>query len=201
MKRNGIFFNVISLCVVAFFLASCTDGPGNRLLDYYESEELEPEEFIRVGSEEYIPVIETSSMNNIVKDYKKKGYVVVGSASFNGRWTPRIKLVDHARDIGASLVIVTAQNSNDQVYVAQIPYTQNHTVYHQGSGNTIGNTYGNVSVNGRRIADYTANSYSHTNYSGTSTYQTVEQMPIPIQLKEFEQKAIFMSLSNKKDIR
>lgn len=179
-------------CITAL-LSSCSHNPSNYFKDYYESEELEEWEYIPSFTGNYIKVLETSSINKIQDDYKKDGYVVIGTASFNKRWGSRYNLVKQAREVGAEIVIVTSTNTSSQIYIHNIPYIQDHTMRYQGTSNTIGNTYGSVYSNGRNIADYSARTSSFTNYSGSITYQTTETMLVPTELRIYDQKAIFMA--------
>lgn len=190
---------IIFLMLLLIFLPACSHNPSNYFKDYYESEELEEDEYIPSFSSEYIKVLETSSLNKIQNDYKKNGYVVIGTASFNKRWGSRYNLVQQARKVGAEVVIVTSTNTASEIFIHHIPYVQDHTIRYQGTSNTIGNTYGSVYSNGINIADYSAKTSSYTNYSGSVTYQTMETMLVPSELRIYDQKAIFMAKKASED--
>ena len=153
----------ILIAIVSAFYGCAT----NQFKDNYNDEGLT----ILKNHPKQVQVIETTNLQDRVLKYARKGYVVVGSSHFEGEWEGRLKAKKWAETIGATLVIVSSQQTGTQEHQYTLAVPQINTTYHQGTINTTG---------------------YNTAYSGTSTSVSTSFVPGSYKTTIFEQLAIFM---------
>ncbi len=165
---------ILLFCVIT--LSACS---SNQFSVHYNDEGLSSSEFVPLQLNEQVKIIETFNVDKKVKEYQKQGYVVLGTAKFNGYWEPFSSAISVAKDKGATLVIIGTTNLGTEIksYTAVIPHT--NTVYHSGSINSYG--YGG----------------GYSSYSGTSTYTTMNYVSGTYSIAKFNQNAFFMAKATK----
>ena len=117
-------------------------------------------------------LIDTFDLKEKVAQYEAKGYVVLGVSSFDGEWESRTKAIDHAKAIGATLVVVQSSLTGQiaQQYTISVPTA--NTAYHSGSVYT---SYG-----------------SSATYFGQSTTYGSQQFRGSYSLGQYQQVAVFL---------
>ncbi len=183
--------NKISMLFLVILLANCSSV--NNFSEYYNDENLDVSKYIPLRDAEDVEVIEAMSPDEKVKEYEKKGYIVLGFSYFQGQWCPRTMAVDTAKSKGASVVIVSSRHTGDVNRTYAIPYTQRHTIYHQGTIYSTDYTTGNISSNRGSFASFDATTHSNTIYSGTSSYYTTDFITNSYIISYYEQSAIFLA--------
>lgn len=120
-------------------------------------------------------VVETLDLQARVEWFQSSGYVVIGESSFEGDWESRTKAIDHAKDVGADLIVTESHyvGSEDREYSFSIPTS--NTSYVSGSS-------------------YTSNGYA--SYSGTVTTYGSKQVSGSYKVGRFRQKAVFLRRSD-----
>lgn len=120
-------------------------------------------------------VVETLDLQARVEWFESNGYVVVGESSFEGAWESRAKAIDHAKDVGADLIVTESDyvGSDDQRYSFSVPTS--NTSYVSGSA-------------------YTSNGYA--GYSGTVTTYGSTQVSGSYKVGRFRQKAVFLKMAD-----
>ena len=100
------------------------------------------------GAEVSPLLIETGKLGASLIIYRDEGFVLIGESYFEGDWESRTKAIDHAKDIGAEVILISSEYLGDKekTYSSSIPV--NSTSYHSGAMTT---------------------SDGYVNYSGTST--------------------------------
>lgn len=167
----------------------------NNFLEYYNDENLDITEYIPLKEKENVEVIETMSLDERVKEYIDKGYIILGNSYFQAQWCPRALAVDTAKIKGASVVIISSRHIGDENRTYAIPYTQQHTTYHQGSVNTYSQTRGSIS-NSYSNLNFNATTNGYGSYSGTSTYYTTDYITNSYTVSYYEQIAVFLAKKN-----
>jgi hypothetical protein len=170
MKKNLILF------FFAILIASCS---SNQFSIHYNDEGLEPSDFIPLQMGQNVKIIETLNAERKLQEYIKNGYVVLGSSRFNSEWEPFSKAISVAKEKGATLVIMETENTGRDTkhYTMAIPQTNN--VYHHGSVNAYSGGYS-----------------AYGNYSGTSTYTTINYVSGSYNISLFRQNAFFLAKSS-----
>lgn len=173
---------LLILCI--FLMFGCS---SNRFSTYYNDEGLYDTDFISLKSGENVKIIETTNFDKKLQEYKKQGYVLLGTAEFDSEWEPFSKAISTAKEKGATLVILETSRigRHTKQYTMAIPQT--NTVYHNGSANSYQSGY--IGATG-----YSGNSY--TNYSGTSTYTSTNYINGSYDVTQFHQNALFLAKSN-----
>lgn len=184
------------LCLL--FIISLTLGCSqvNNFLEYYNDDGLDVTEYIPLKANEEIEIIETMSLDERVKEYLDKGYIVLGNSYFQAQWCPRSLAIDTAKIKGASVVIISSRHLGDENRTYAIPYTQAHTTYHQGNINSSSSTRGSIYNNYGNSLNFNATTNGQAFYSGTSTYYTTDYITGSYTLSYYEQLAVFLAKKN-----
>lgn len=159
-KRDGMkrFF-----LMVALLLCACS---SNAFLDYYEQEDDAPTT-VKLTDRDVV-IIETSRFDAKIESLLKRGYVIVGRASFKNKWEPRYLAVEAAVKYGACVVVTTSDA------VETVTKTYNTAVPQANVGFYGGN------VGGR-------------NFRGTSVGLSVQNVTNAYSYAVLEQKAVFLA--------
>ena len=184
---------VTYLVLLIELLIGC--APVNNFLEYYNDENLDITEYIPVKKNENIEVIETMFLDERIREYINKGYIILGNSYFQAQWCPRALAVDTAKIKGASVVIISSRHIGDENRTYSIPYAQQHTIYHQGNINTYSQTRGSISNNYSNL-NFNATTNGYGSYSGTSSYYTTEYITKFYSVSYYEQIAVFLAKKN-----
>lgn len=149
--------------MVALLLCACS---SNAFLDYYEQEDDAPTT-VKLTDRDVV-IIETSRFDAKIESLLKRGYVIVGRASFKNKWEPRYLAVEAAVKYGACVVVTTSDA------VETVTKTYNTAVPQANVGFYGGN------VGGR-------------NFRGTSVGLSVQNVTNAYSYAVLEQKAVFLA--------
>ncbi len=170
---------VLSLILLSL-IASCT----NDFKKFYKEEALYAKMKDKVIFHQEDPQIMSSSdMKQDLEKYFRKGYIVIGSSTFNSgnENNPESNIKSWAKKLGAEVVLWNYKYTNTVSGVNTYTYytPQTNTSYYSGHIN-----------NG-----YSMNSY---NYSGTMTTQTqtANIASIPYSIRRYDYNAVFLGKTN-----
>lgn len=149
--------------MAALLLCACS---SNAFLDYYEQEDDAPSA-VKLTDRDVV-IIETSRFDAKIESLLKRGYVIVGRASFKNKWEPCYLAVEAAVKYGACVVVTTSDA------VEKVTKTYNTAVPQANVGFYGGN------VGGR-------------NFRGTSVGLSVQNVTNAYSYDVLEQKAVFLA--------
>lgn len=149
--------------MAALLLCACS---SNAFLDYYEQEDDAPTT-VKLTDRDVV-IIETSRFDAKIESLLKRGYVIVGRASFKNKWEPRYLAVEAAVKYGACVVVTTSDA------VETVTKTYNTAVPQANVGFYGGN------VGGR-------------NFRGTSVGLSAQNVTNAYSYDVLEQKAVFLA--------
>ncbi|WP_162622898.1 hypothetical protein [Salinisphaera orenii] len=106
-------------------------------------------------------IVPTFDFEGKVGMYKSRGYKVLGQSSFRGPWVPRVKAMEHGQDIGADVVVISANyretvTKNLQITVPRTTTTTVSGTATPGVGDTV-NFQGTATT-----TSYGGGTYNHT---------------------------------------
>jgi hypothetical protein len=161
-------------------LSGCAGNGYKQFYQPYMDLKTNPNSDMQLLGENETPVIMSSNnFNRDVRVAKSKYFWPVGYSSFNGEMGTQADIIDQARNVGASLVLVNSQFAETRTITTPlfVPTTQTTTY----SGTTNGSIYGNNGLN--------ANYNSNANGLATTTGTTV--VPMTRYQQRFNQQALF----------
>lgn len=186
------------LILMLIFLFGCNFTPRNELEPYYKSKFIEDGLYIPYSEGNFVKVIESLNIKKTSKKYEKQGFILLGSANYNGRWVNRGSIVDLAKKIGATLVIVQSSNPKHEILswidVVETP----HTIHHKGSISGMSSTHGNINNQyGYNLGSFDSYTSSYGEYSGESTYYTTDYVTRFMTYTTYKQYVLFYAKENK----
>lgn len=152
-----------------FTITACA---SNDFYDFYNDNNVDPSFFIPRKNFENVKVITTVDIESRIKEYKDKGYIILGWAEFHGPWSSSMKAIEQAKRIKATVVIRYGNYTKSTNINYNIVVPQPHNTYHSGT------------VTG---------SYGYANFSGTSTSYTYNTYTHSYSVNLFNQGAVFMA--------
>lgn len=180
----------ILIILSCIFVVGCQT---NYFENFYNDEELEPEEYVARKWLEDVKVIDTYDIQNTLEKYQKEGYVVLGTSAFAGQWCSRSLAVETAKEKGATLVIIGITPLGEQTSTYQIAIPVANTTFHQGTISSNSYTNGTITTNTGSWANYTANTTGTATYTGTSTSWSAMNKQQTITNYYYNQYAYFMA--------
>lgn len=168
---------VVLVLISVLSLAGCA---GNGYKNFYKPfADAKKIPNVQLLGENETPTIYSS--NDLSRDSKiarSRLYIPIGVSSFNGEMASQSDVVDHARSIGASLVLVNSKFTETREITTPLFIPNHQTTTYSGTTNgTIKGAYGNTNYN------------SDTNGSATTYGTTV--VPITKYQQRFTQQAVF----------
>lgn len=176
--------------ILGLLLTGCQT---NYFENFYNDEELEPNEYVARRWLEDVKVIDTYDLHGTLEKYQKDGYVVLGTSAFAGLWCSRSLAVETAKEKGATLVIIGVEPLGEQTATYQIAIPQANTTFHQGTVSGDSHTRGSITTNTGNWANYTSTTTGSATYTGTSTYYTAMLKPQTVTNYYYNQFAYFMA--------
>lgn len=129
------------------------------------------------------------SSNNIIRDVKiarSRHWVVIGYSTFNGAMGTQDQVLKQAQSLGAPMVIMTSQFTENRTITTPLFLPNNKTTYYNGTTNG--------QINGSN--GYNANYNSNT--TGTATTYATTIVPITSVQSRYDQTAVFFARIVKK---
>ena len=148
------------LFLIFFNLCGCQT---NNFIDFYEVENTNSQD-TKIST---VKIIETQNYDEKIKKYTNKGYKIVGTSLFKGKWEPRYLAVEAAKKYGANIVITTSKETEQ-----------------------LNETYSTISP--QPNVSYASGNVGGQNFNGTSVGMTAAQQLHSITHKIYEQKATFL---------
>lgn len=178
---------IISILLFTLLISSCS-GYSKFYKPYVDAKKLKDVELLKPNE---VPKIQYT--NDLGADRRKlvsKGYGAIGYASFNGKLESERAIIEQAKSVSATLILVTSEYTGTQTVTSNLYLPDNKTTYHSGT------SYGNTSYS--NPYGYLGNSSTRLNYSGTSTTYGTKVVPITKQHRRYNQTAMFFVKSTKK---
>ncbi len=142
---------------------------------------------IKLLDQNETPQIFTS--NDISRDVliaRSKHWMPIGYASFNGAMGTQEQVLSEARSLGASMVLVSSQFTENRTITTPLFIPNNQTTYYNGT--TTGQVYGNYG----NSANYNSNT------TGTATTYGTTVVPLTSVQSRYDQQAVFFVRYTKK---
>jgi serine protease Do len=124
-------------------------------------------------------IFSTNNLQRDVKIARSKYWFPVGYSSFNGEMGTQGQLLSQAQALGAPMVLVTSQFTENRTITTPLFIPNNQTTYYNGTTN--GQVYGN--------SGYNANYNSNT--TGTATTYGTTVVPMTSVQSRYDQTAVF----------
>jgi hypothetical protein len=176
--------------LIAIFLSGCaTSGYKQFYNPYVDAKTLLQVKLLAEGQEPQ--VVGTDNFDRDVQILRSKNYLVIGYSSFNGGYEDIKNAAKQAKQLGATLVLVSSQYTNTQTTTSTLFLPDNKTTYQSGSASA------NTSYNSAD-SSYLGSSNTNINYSGTSTIYGTKAMPITSHQRRYDQKAVYFVKSTKR---
>lgn len=131
-------------------------------------------------------IFSTNDMQRDVKIARSKYWLPIGYSSFNGPMGSQDQVISQAQALGAPMVLVTSQFTENRTITTPLFIPNNQTTYYNGT--TSGQVYGN--------SGYNANYNSNT--TGTATTYGTTVVPMTSVQSRFDQTAVFFAQYVKK---
>jgi serine protease Do len=131
-------------------------------------------------------IFSTNDLQRDVKIARSKYWLPIGYSSFNGPMGSQDQVISQAQTLGAPMVLVTSQFSENRTITTPLFIPNNHTTYYNGT--TSGQVYGNRGYN----ANYNSNT------TGTATTYGTTVVPMTSVQSRFDQTAVFFARYVKK---
>lgn len=171
---------IIVLCV--FVLSGCQNGFSTFYHPNFDAKSPPPALVgdIKILDQNETPLIYSSNeLPRDVKIARSKHWLVVGYSNFNGPSGSQDQVIRQAKSIGAGMVLVSSQFTENRTITTPLFVPNNQTTYY--SGTTNGQIYGS---NGN-----SANYNSNTTGSATTYGTTV--VPLTTVQSRYDQTAVF----------
>ena len=176
MKKQAIMF---ILLVSSIFLIGCASG----YKEFYTST-VPPKYVATLNSNPNLVLLKkgeepklyySKNLNQDKRHLVRDGYSMLGYSSFNGKYEKESAVIEHAKDIGALVILLKTKYTNTETHsgVLYLPTTQ--TTYHSG------NVYGGG-----------GSAY----YSGTSTTYGTSATAYSNTVRRYDQEALFFIKNN-----
>lgn len=127
-------------------------------------------EFLGEGQDPQLIVVSPDQFDNYFYQMRTRYFVPIGHSSFNGAYEDTRRAVNHAKSIGAVLVIVASKHTETVSSTVPIAVPKTTTTYSSGSFYS-GGGYGS--------------------YSGTQTSYGSETIPITVNVRRYDQGAAY----------
>ena len=145
-----------SITLLSFFLAGFLIGCTSNDFDLYYTSNNEVAFIIPTNT---TPVIQkVVDLNKGLEEYTNRGYVVIGTMDYEGKYVPYKDILDFAKTKGASVVLLVSSQTGSTEERYSLPETKSYHVQ------TSGTVYSNA----------TMNSYKYSAYSTISTTEMKE---------------------------
>ena len=170
MKKSKFYI------ILILFLTGCVTNPYS---DYYNPYDRKTSSQIKKSEDSgladpiiiSIPDLENKDdVENIFQKYVRKGYYLIGESNFNGPEVNKDDLLNHARSIGADLVLTNVKYLTTVSGTVPLTLPTTNTTYHSGS--ITGDVFGS--------------------YSGTTTSYGTNTTYLPYQTNRYQYRAAFM---------
>ena len=184
---------IMKRCLFSILALLLTGCQTNYFENFYNDEELEPNEYIARHWLEDVKVVDTYDLDGTLKKYKKEGYVVLGTSAFAGQWCSRSMAVETAKEKGATLVVIGISPLGEQTSTFEIAIPVANTTFHSGTISNNSYTTGTITSNTGNWANYTANTTGTATYTGTSTSWSAMNKQQTITNYYYNQYAYFMA--------
>jgi len=179
--------SLLLFCLV--LLSGCQNAFSTFYHPYFDEKSPPP---ALVGNIKFLDQNETPQIytsNDLPRDVKlaeSKYWVPIGNSSFNGVMGTQAQIIREAKSIGAGMVLVTSEFTENRTITTPLFIPNNQTTYYNGTTN--GQIYGN---NGN-----SANYNSNTTGSATTYGTTI--VPLTTVQSRFDQTAVyFVKLTRK----
>jgi hypothetical protein len=168
------------ILVSLFFLTSCSNG----FKKFYKEEEIYAKMKDKVIFHQGDPqILSSSDIKQDLEKYFRKGYIVIGSSSFNSgnENDPESNIKSWTKKLGAEVVLWNYK------YTSTVSGVSNYTYYTPQTNTSY--------YSGNIRSGYSMNSY---NYSGTMTAQTqtANIASVPYSIRRYDYNAVFLSKTN-----
>lgn len=136
------------------------------------------------------------SSQNLNQDYNtllSKGYIFLGYSSFEAEMDQQYNVIQQGRDVGANIILTSNQFLGISSSTIPLLLPTSSTTYQSGSLSGSGNTrYSNS------YGSYLGQSNSHFNgsYSGSSTTQSNQWVPMTVSSSVYKQTTAFFVKTN-----
>lgn len=178
------------ILLVAVFLSGCATSGYKQFYNPYVDAKTQPE--VQLLAKGQAPqIFGTDNFDRDILILRSKNYIPIGYSSFNGGYEDTKNAAEQAKQIGATLVLVSSQYTNTQTTTSTLFLPDNKTTYH--SGTASGNTSYNSAYGG-----YLGSSNTNATYSGTSTTYGTKAVPITSHQRRYDQNAVYFVRSTKK---
>jgi len=171
MKKNIKIF--VSIVTIVFF-SGCASNHSKFYTPYFDAKN-EPN-VERLKENEEPKVFRTQSLNKDIKSLESKRFVAIGHSSFNGVYEDDKKVKSFAREIGATLVLLSTEFTGSQTAVIPLYMPNSSTSFHSGTVYSGG---------------------SSGSYTGTSTTYGSTIIPMVTTQQRYDQTAFYFIKSTK----
>jgi hypothetical protein len=179
-----------TIFLLAVFLSGCATSGYKQFYNPYVDAKTLPEVQLLAGGQEP-QVFGTNNFDRDILILRSKKYIPIGYSSFNGGYEDTKNAAEQAKQIGATLVLVSSQFTNTQTTTSTLFLPDNKTTYHSGTGS--GTTSYNSAYGG-----YLGISNTNATYSGTSTTYGTKAVPITSHQRRYDQNAVYFVKTTKK---
>ena len=122
----------LSFLIITAFAVSCvtTNNYSKFFYKYYDISELNNPELLKEGDEPLI--VTTKDLIGDSRLYEANGYFMLGTSSFNGSYVDTKWAKAHAVNIGATLILLNSQFTDNQTHSSNLILPDNRTSYRSG---------------------------------------------------------------------
>lgn len=169
---------IIPFLFIFILLQGCAvSGYEKFYQSYGEISDPSRVEFLGEGQEPQLVVVSPDQFDSYFYQMRAKYFVPIGYSSFNGAYEDTRRAVNHAKSIGAVLVIVTSKHTETVSSTVPISVPKTTTTYSSG-GFYSGGGYGS--------------------YSGTQTSYGSQTVPVTVNVRRYDQGAAYFIKSKGK---
>lgn len=143
-------------------------------------------DLIYLDQNEKPQIFSTNDLQRDVKIARSKYWLPIGYSSFNGPMGTQDQLLSQAQALGAPMVLVTSQFTENRTITTPLFIPNNQTTYYNGTTN--GQIYGSYGYN----ANYNSNT------TGTATTYGTTVVPITKTQTRYDQTAVYFVRSSRK---
>jgi len=172
------------ICLVA--LTGCAQNGYSKFYQPYFDPQSPPPQ-ISDADLKYLEKNETPqifSSNNLPRDVliaRSKHWMPIGYAAFNGKMGTQDQVLSQAKAIGASMVLVSSQFTENRTITTPLFIPNNQTTYYNGTTN--GQVYGN----------YGNNATFNSNTTGSATTYGTTVVPMTHVQSRYDQQAVYFA--------
>lgn len=177
--KQGLSYYAMAKSLGAALLALTVTGCVNGYAQFYT-----PVPGMAQYQAELVPaqgeprlIVSTGNQHNDIIAMFIKGYVPIGSASFNAQMNNISGALAQAKKIGAAYVVVSRKYTNTVQGVVPITVPTSQTSYSSGAVNAFG-----------------SGGFAYGSYSGMTTTYGSKTTYMPYNISRYDQSAIFFSL-------